>query len=68
MKNSTLWKSLIKSSLHHHNTAVFIVESFLLEVTSRSQLPQNILKNYSGERIRDCINATVASSKFFFYF
>ena len=41
MKNSTLWKSLVKAGLHHHNTAVFFVESFLLEVISRSQLPQN---------------------------
>ena len=26
MKNPTLWKSLVKSSLHDHNTAVSIVE------------------------------------------
>ena len=41
MKNLTLWKSLVKPSFHDHNTAVFTVESFLVEVISRSQLPQN---------------------------
>ena len=41
VNNPTLWISLGESSLHSHNTEVFIVESFLLEVISRSQLPQN---------------------------
>ena len=41
VNNPTLWISLSESSLHSHNTEVFIVESFLLEVISRSQLPQN---------------------------
>ena len=35
------WKSLVKSSLHDNNRAAFIVKSFLLEVISTSQLPQN---------------------------
>ena len=66
IKSSTLWNSLVKSSiLHDHNTAVFIVESFLLEVISRSQLPRNTLKNCLGECIRAWISTTLASSKFF---
>ena len=41
MKKFYSWKSLVKSSLHDHNRAAFIVKSFLPEVISRSQLPQN---------------------------
>ena len=41
IKNSTLWKSLAKSNFHDHNRAVIIIEWFLLEVISRSQLLQN---------------------------
>ena len=44
--------TLVKSSLHDHNRATLIVKSFLPKVISRSQLPQNTLKNCSGERIR----------------
>ena len=41
MKKFYSWKSLVKSSLHDHNWADFIVISFLPKVISRSQLPQN---------------------------
>ena len=41
MKKFYSWMSLVKSSLHDHNRAAFIVKSFLPEVISRSQLPQN---------------------------
>ena len=65
MKRSTLGKSLVKSNHHNHNTALFVVESFLLEVISRPQLPQNTLKNCLGKHIRALINTTLAASKFF---
>ena len=41
MKKFYSWKSLVKSSLHDHYRAAFIVKSFLPEVISRSQLPRN---------------------------
>ena len=41
MKKFYSWKLLVKSSLHDHYRAAFIVKSFLPEVISRSQLPQN---------------------------
>ena len=41
MKKFYSWKLLVKSSLHDHNWADFIVISFLPKVISRSQLPQN---------------------------
>ena len=41
MKNSTLSNSLVKRNLHNHHTAAFNVESFLLEVISETQVPQN---------------------------
>ena len=59
------WKSLVKSSLHDHNRAALIVKSFLLKVISRSQLPQNTLKNFSGECTRAWTSITLAFSKFF---
>ena len=65
MKKFYSWKSLVKSSLHDHNWPDFIVISFLPEVISRSELPQNTLKNCSGERIRAWISTTLTSSKFF---
>ena len=67
-KRSTLGKSLVKSNHHNHNTALFVVESFLLEVISRPQLPQNTLKNCLGKHIRALINTTLAASKFFLLF
>ena len=57
--------TLVKSSLHDHNRATLIVKSFLPKVISRSQLPQNTLKNCLGDRIRAWISITLASSKFF---
>ena len=39
------WKSLVKSSLHDQNRTAFIVKSFLPEIISRSQLPQNTLNS-----------------------
>ena len=65
MKRFTFGKSLVKSNHHNHNTAVFVVESFLLEVISRSQLPQNTLKDCLAKHIRALINTTLAASKFF---
>ena len=41
MKKFYSWKSLVKSGLHNHNRAAFFVKSFLPEVISRSQVPQN---------------------------
>ena len=41
MKKFYSWKSLVKSGLHDHNRAAFFVKSFLPEVISRLQLPQN---------------------------
>ena len=50
MKKIYSWKSLVKSSLHDHNREAFIVKSFLPEVISKSQFPQNSLKNCLHEQ------------------
>ena len=52
MKKFYSWKLLVRSSLHNHNRAAFIVKSFLPEVISRSQLPQNSKILYLGFRRR----------------
>ena len=54
MKNSTLWESWFKYSLHDHSTEVFIVGYIILTgIYSRSQLPQNgkILYRCFGRRL-----------------
>ena len=68
MKNPTLWKSLIKSSLHDHNTAVLIAEIILTGSYFQVTASTKYLKNCSGERIWAWKSAALASSDIFFYF